>query len=532
MYDTTRRRLLGALAGLPLAAAFAAARAAPHGGHGLRRLLRDPPGAAKFERPLRLPSPAGLFAEHALDAPLELTARVGAFPIFGGGATDVWHYAATLGGRALANPLLRVRRGAPLDVTLANRLGDDTTIHWHGLMVDAANDGGGMHPVGNGASRRYRFDVHNRGGLYWYHAHPHFRTGEQVHMGLAGPLLVDDDETDALSAALGLDYGVTDLPLVVADKQTGRGNALKYAIGEDDWIGNRTLVNWTPEPYLDVTPQTYRFRIANVANARVYRLAFVRRGAPLPYTLLGTDGGLLERPQLVRELYLAPAQRVDLLLDLSVCEPGERVLVTSLPYDPMENEGLVEPYDPMLEHPGAAPMGEALDLMELRVGAGPRRRVRAPARLARAASVAPSGAARRKLRLHLDDRGRWLINEWNFALTGHAPAFAVQRGAREVWEITNAMRSMPHPVHLHAFQFSVLERRDSPRQVRRLAVAAGGRTAHDLGLLDTVLVWPGETVRIALDFAQPFRGEQHYMFHCHNLEHEDQGMMIHFAVVD
>jgi blue copper oxidase len=106
----------------------------------------------------------------------------------------------------------------------------------------------------------------------------------------------------------------------------------------------------------------------------------------------------------------------------------------------------------------------------------------------------------------------------------------VKRGAVEHWDITNDMKSMPHPMHLHGFQFHVVARRKSPSQVRRLALTPAGLAAQDLGLQDTVLVWPGETVRIAIDFAQPFGGTQKYMFHCHNLEHEDQGMMMNFAV--
>jgi len=101
-----------------------------------------------------------------------------------------------------------------------------------------------------------------------------------------------------------------------------------------------------------------------------------------------------------------------------------------------------------------------------------------------------------------------------------------------VWEIRNAMTSMPHPIHVHGVQFRVIERRISPQDVRARQVAPAGLGPQDLGSTDTVLVWPGETVRIAMDFAQPFQGEQRYMVHCHNLEHEDMGMMLAFAVVD
>jgi len=106
----------------------------------------------------------------------------------------------------------------------------------------------------------------------------------------------------------------------------------------------------------------------------------------------------------------------------------------------------------------------------------------------------------------------------------------VKRNTVEIWEIRNAEHSMPHPMHIHGFQFQVQARQNSPAQVRALASYGNGRTVSDLGWKDTVLVWPGETVRIAIDFSHDFGGNQTYVFHCHNLEHEDGGMMVNFRV--
>ena len=103
---------------------------------------------------------------------------------------------------------------------------------------------------------------------------------------------------------------------------------------------------------------------------------------------------------------------------------------------------------------------------------------------------------------------------------------------REAWLLRNNRASMSHPMHIHGFQFRVLERRDSPAQVKALATRNNGLLPQDYGLLDTVPVWPGESVRFALDFSHPFSGDQIYMFHCHNLEHEDTGMTMSFLVKD
>ena len=125
---------------------------------------------------------------------------------------------------------------------------------------------------------------------------------------------------------------------------------------------------------------------------------------------------------------------------------------------------------------------------------------------------------------------RWLID--GLAYEPREYPIVVQSGATEIWEIRNEERSMPHPMHLHGFRFRVLERRNSPGQVTAMAVDEQGRAVTDLGWKDTVLVWPGETVSIAIEFSHDFEGEQLYLFHCHILEHEDAGMMINYKVVD
>jgi FtsP/CotA-like multicopper oxidase with cupredoxin domain len=495
---------------------------------------RDPPGGERFVQPLRLAGARGLLAEVRASRPIELVARVDPLPVFPGRASNVWNYAARIDGREVADPLLVVRRGDILDATLHNRLGQDTTIHWHGLHVDEANDGSGLHPVHHEQRYRYRFRVDNRAGLYWYHAHPHFHTGEQVHQGLAGLLLVEDDQELALRRRLDLPWGVRDIPLLIADKQLGRKNVLAYKTGADDWIGNRVLVNWTPEPRLEVQRALHRFRLANLSNARMFNPAFVVRGKPIPFWLIGTDGGLLSAPQRVTDCYLAPAQRLDVLVDFSALAAGDRVRLRSLAYDPMENDAAAAGEDPMLEHPGAAPMGAELDLMELHVKGGAPTRADIPRVLAPIGAVRADGAATtRRFRFRISDSGRWMINDWNFLLDGHASAFRVRRGDVEAWEFTNEFRSMPHPIHVHGFSFRVLGRSKSPPQVaRRFVDRRAGLLAQDLGWLDTVVVWPGERVRILVDFAQPFAGDQTYMLHCHNLEHEDQGMMVAFTVGD
>ena len=137
------------------------------------------------------------------------------------------------------------------------------------------------------------------------------------------------------------------------------------------------------------------------------------------------------------------------------------------------------------------------------------------------------------MRLDFDERTGFLIDQTPYRLD--EIAFPVARGAREIWEVRNSPISMPHPMHVHGFGFRVLRRQGTFGPARRLATAGAGRLPTDLGIKDTVVVWPNETVWLALDFTLPedaaFRGRQRYMLHCHNLEHEDGMMMRNFAVL-
>lgn len=507
----------------------ARSEAAAASGHG--HAANGPATAAT----LRTPGRAGLLADLRPSGPVRLQAAAVQAEVFAGAATTLWAYQGCEGGKSCLNPTLHVARGDTLDITLHNALAEDTTLHWHGLQVDEANDGSGLHPVPASGERQYRFEVRNRAGLYWYHAHPHNRTGRQLQMGLAGLLLVEDEEERALRERLGLRWGERDLPLMLADKQVDARNAIVYRDEADDWIGNRVLANWSPEPAMTVVPGLYRLRMINVANARVLRPAFLHDGAPMPLRLIGTDGGLLDQPRIVDDLFLAPAQRADVLVDFGAVRAGGRVVLRSLDYVAMENEDESGPLAPdiMADHPGAVAMGDALDLMVFEVEGVAAPPVHVPDTLS---SLPPppdtTGWHAREVRLSMGADGEWLINGLNFHSHGHHPAFEVKRGSREVWDIRNNMTSMPHPIHIHGVQFRVVSRSISPPDIRARQVADGGLGPQDLGFNDTILVWPGEIVRVAIDFSQPFSGTQRYMLHCHNLEHEDMGMMLTFAVVD
>jgi blue copper oxidase len=522
----------------------------------------DPTNLDNFTNPLRLPGDDGLMGVlDASNASVGFTAHKERDEILPGKSSKLWAYRAEQNGKTYVNPTFRVRTGAEFSAEFANDLDEETTVHWHGLHVDWRMDGHPFRPVAPGSTYRYTFPVQDRGGTYWYHPHPHGRTAIQTYSGLAGLFLVEDEDERTLTEALDLRFGETDIPLLIQDKVLDESGNVVYVPGV---MRKVILINLTPSPYLEVGTSIYRFRVLNGSNARTYRLAFTKVGEDelLPYQIIGTDGGFLDRPKEASEVFLSPAERMDVLLDLSSFEVGEEIVLKSLPFDSMHHEHEMKVGEGMdhMEHMGhmghvehmghidhrgmghhhhmdhhVSPAhlsdGSAFYLMKLVVTEKTDYLRNVPETLSRLPQLDLGGAASRPITVSMttDDRGmQWLVNGKTHTMDEFP--IVVQRGAKEVWEIYNDEHSMPHPMHIHGFQFRVLERVGTPEQVAHLVVDEKGRLVTDLGWKDTMLVWPGESVKWFIDFSHDFEGEQLYMFHCHILEHET-AMMINLKVV-
>ena len=489
----------------------------------------DPVRAENFTNPLFVPGGEGPFGVlDVTDTPLTLTAQAKKFPILDGRASPFLLYDTSYAGKSYQNPILRIKSGSRFTATLQNGLNEPTIIHWHGLHLSAKMDGHPNDSIAPGKNYPYAFPVTNRGGTYWYHTHAHELTAEQAYGGLASFFIVEDDDEMRLVTALDLKLGETDLPLVIQDKRFNAAGELVYQPSMMEkmmgYIGDIVLVNLTPNPYLEIGPRIYRFRCLNGSNARVYKLAFNRGNEQMPFQVIGTDGGLLDRPYPATEVFLAPAERLDVLFDASQLRQGETLFLKSLAFDPMEQEGM----GGMGGMGGNTRLANGLEfnLLKLVVAKPSQGSREVPANLSALAPLDTAGVIPRQVTLSLE-RMQWLINGQSYRRD--AAAFDVRR-AVEVWDIENATNSMIHPMHLHGFSFQVLGRTNSPAALRPLATASGGRVVTDLGWKDTVMVWPGETVRIAIDFRQAFPGEQLYLFHCHNLEHEDGNMMVNYRI--
>lgn len=464
------------------------------------------------------------------DVNLTLTAAPGEVGLLPGSPTPVWRFTGALAkGPAdtlqvlpgsYLGPIIRLRTGQRVRIRFANRIGEPSIVHWHGLDVPDAADGHPRRAIGDGSDYVYEFTVTNRAGTYWYHPHPHMRTAPQVYRGLAGLVLVHDDE----EASLRLPSGDAELFCVIQDRRFDARNQLVYSsggmmAGMNGFLGDRIVVNGQPDAIREVDTGWVRLRLLNGSNARVYKLAWSHG---LPMILIGGDGGLLERPASQAALTLAPGQRADVLVDLSGVEAGTDVTLESRAFTEAD-AGRVG----MMGMNSGVPNGAALRVMTLRT----RRHLAAPFTLPARLSTfdASSWAVQAEApvrRVPLAFSGMtWTIGGRTFVMDEVAADETVSAGSTHVWEFVNVTGMMgmqaAHPMHLHGRQFRVLSRSGSASNSLRDGIADGG-------WVDTVLVLPGETVRIQIPFS---RHPGTFMYHCHILEHEDMGMMRNFRVV-
>jgi len=428
-------------------------------------------------------------------APLALTARVGATEFFPGKPSPTAGYNGSLLG-----PTLRVRSGDEVALHVRNELPEPTTVHWHGLLIPAAVDGGPHNEIAPGAAWQAVLPVRQPASTCWYHPHPHGRTGLQVYGGLAGLLIVTDREEQALG--LPSRYGVDDLPVILQDRVFDRDQRLIYPRGHMALMhgvhGGTMLVNGAREPRADVPAGLVRLRLLNGANARVYDLAFEDGRS---FHWLATDGGLLREAVPLQRLQLAPAQRAEILVDFSDARAALLLNRTTNAVQPLLH---------------FAPAGE-------------RRPQPVPVKLAswQSPSRAPV-AQRRRLTLTTGMEGMGGMQGMHgmpmpHGFDGHPFDMAridqrVKLGDVEIWEVSalpGMMMDQPHPFHMHGVHFEVL---------RRDGRAPG---PLDAGRRDTVLV--DAPVELLVHFTQP-APRVPFMYHCHILEHEDAGMMGQFTV--
>ncbi len=409
-------------------------------------------------------------------------------------------------------PTLLLTSGTDVQMNVTNGIGQTTTMHWHGMHVAPSDDGGPHTTILAGATWSPDFTVLDRATTFWYHPHLHEHTNEQVYRGLAGMIIVRDEEEAALD--LPRTYGVDDFPLILQDREFSEGREFIFSDRGAGAGGDVMLINGTIEPYLEVGGQVIRFRVLNGSGARVYNLGLSDSRA---FQQIGSDGGLLKAPVTLTRIRLAPGERAEVLVDFA-SDSGSEVTFRSFASELTNGE----PGGNGQGGPGGPPNpldGEDFDLIEIRVGTpGAGAVTDIPTQLVALERIPESDADRVRPMVLNGGQGRpFQINGVSMDLS--VINEVVTLGDTEIWEITNDTQ-IAHPFHIHDVQFFILDRDGAPP------------APNEQGLKDVVLVEPNETVRFITtfeDFADP---EIPYMYHCHLLGHEDDGMMGQFLVVE
>lgn len=438
----------------------------------------DSGGSTAFQKPLPIPTEI-----NPTNGVYELTQQEADVEIVPGTTTRIWGYNGMTPG-----PLLRAKAGQAVTVRMTNQLTVDTSTHLHGGHIEAASDGHPADLLTPGSTKEYFYSNNQLPATLWYHDHAIHETAVNVYMGLAGFYILEDK----FEQGLNLPSGEFEVAMAIQDRTFNADGSLSYSGDTNGELGDTLLVNGAIQPFFEVGTRKYRFRILNGSNARKYELA-LSNGQPI--IQIGTDGGLLGAPMDRTTITLAPAERADVVIDFTSVSVGTQIVlentlessadlgqilrfdVTSVVSDDSDVPAVLRPIDYIDE---------------------------AEAVTTRSFNLSRDGM-----------RGPWVINGNVFDL--NRIDASPQLNTTEIWEFTN-QSNMDHPMHIHDVMFQVLS-------VSGMMMGQG--SAQD-GWKDTVNVPPMGTARVIMRF-EDYKGR--YVFHCHNLEHEDYDMMGQFEVI-
>lgn len=427
-----------------------------------------------------------------------LAAKANSMTLVGNSPSSVLGY-----GEGILGPTIRVDNGTDVSINFTNQLSEATNIHWHGLLVPENMDGHPGDLIQRGGTYSYTFPIAQRAGTNWYHPHPHGSTARQVFNGLAGFFIINDQEEQILN----LPSGEQELLLVIQDKRFDNGQ-LDYAPSMMDimtgYLGEHVLVNGKSAPFYDVADRYYRLRLLNGSTARVYNIAFSDN---LSFDVIGADGGLLPQPATVNSLLLGPGERIDILVNFKGFTQGKEIYLVSENFN------------------GGVQGQQAFNIMKFVISRLENDPFILPGQLSSIAPI-PIDSAIKTRQFVIQGAmsgshgnmgtGMHTINNKVFEMNGIDET--VYASSTEIWEFDNSGGDEIHPMHIHGVQFQVISR-------------IGGRNSlipTEKGWKDTVLVMPKEKVRVIMAFPQE-KGV--FVFHCHNLEHEDAGMMLNYEIV-
>ncbi|MFD3336163.1 multicopper oxidase family protein [Streptomyces sp. NPDC058700] len=390
----------------------------------------------------------------------------------------------TFGGQFIG-PTIRAKAGRRVKVRYVNRLDRAATVHLHGGHVPPGSDGFPMDLLEPGTSRVFDYPNRQQGATLWYHDHTCSREAEHVYRGLAGFYLIEGRD----EAALRLPRGAYDVPIMIRDARFDENGGMIF---EPSPLPTTLHVNGRQTPYFPVDARKYRFR---VLNATLHRTIELDLGG-LDMVQIASDCGLLPEPLRRKKIMIVPGERVEIVVDFSAQAVGSKLVLNDV------FGGAVEP------------------VMRFDVTRRAFDSSRVPGRL-RELPALPAATVERDVKLSFSPSGEeFAINDKTF--DPNRVDTRIVEGTTEIWRVTNTdpaetpFGPVNHTFHMHLVPFRVLDRDGKPP------------LPGENGLKDTVLVRPGETVRVQATFSG-YKGR--YLYHCHLQEHSDIGMMAQMEIV-
>jgi blue copper oxidase len=483
-----------------------------------------------------LPIPAELRADAG--GTIRLDARPGSMRFVGDRQTATYG----INGPYLG-PAVRVRRGEKVVAQVSNNVPETITMHWHGLIIPGAADGGPHQVIPPGKQWQTELAVDQPAATLWFHPHSYPATAQEVIRGLAGLLIIDDEESGRLP--LPSRWGVDDIPLIIQDRRfTPDGqffDRMNYIAVTNGYVGDTALVNGARYPQARTARGWIRLRILNGSNARSYTLA-ASDGRSL--YVIGSDGGLLASPVELKQLVIHVGERFEVLVD---GRDGRAFDIVTLPV--VQDIMRLPPFDGPLSlvtiRPEGAdatgqlpsslavlpalpqqlpPMSQELVMNMFRDQQG-----MMPLKTAGLMEMIKSGKSDPAVVARVVNL---IVNEPVLSQTDQLSAngvngkpfsiermdFAAARNQDLRWRISEGSDLMLHPVHIHGCQFRIVSRDGKPPEAERA------------GWKDVAPISAGGATEILVRFPHPANRSTPYMAHCHILEHEDSGMMTQFTV--
>ncbi|MBK7762938.1 MAG: multicopper oxidase domain-containing protein [Bacteroidetes bacterium] len=436
----------------------------------------------------------------------------------------------------ILGPTLIMQAGQQVCMNVTNHIGEQSTVHWHGLHVLAENDGGPHTVIDPNTTWSPCFKVMNKAGTYWYHPHLHELTNKHVTQGLSGLMIVRSAEESALN--LPRQYGIDDFPLIIQTRAISSNGTIQFDISPSTTVNNYDTyltVNAVKDAALNVPAQYVRFRILNGSKQRVFNLGLSNNAN---FYQIGSDGGLLASKYLVNRIRLAPGERVEIAISFASYSTGTNLQLMSYGSElPNGTWGAANAFSEPNTTGGTSlnpsfysgnPMnGADFDILKFNVVAQTSSPVLSiPSSLATLNPIAATAATVTRDKYFFNVSPGPRIGA--VSTEGAAVAFnmntideQIDFNNIEIWRLHGSFNQY-HPFHIHDVQFYVLDRKDSNNNYIPL-------TASEQGLKDVIYVGPKETVRIIMKF-NDFWSDVPYMYHCHITHHEDRGMMKQFIV--